>query len=116
MSRLSFARGCALAVLWSSCAVGPQQQDLAAGQALSSADKSPPETAHACIPNQTVTGVDVSYYDGDVDWTRAHAAGVDFAFVRVSDGLTFHDPLFTQNWQGAHAAGVIRGAYQFFRP
>jgi lysozyme len=99
-----------------SCGVGAPTDDLAAGQGLSSQDKAPPESASACIPGQTVLGVDVSYYDGNVNWTRARAAGVAFTFVRVSDGLTFHDPKFTANWQGAKAAGVLRGAYQFFRP
>jgi GH25 family lysozyme M1 (1,4-beta-N-acetylmuramidase) len=110
-------RGSAVALaLTASCTVGNPGQDLAAGQALSNQDKSPPETAHACIPGSTVKGVDVSYYDGDVDWSATKANGVDFAFVRVSDGLTFHDPDFVQNWQGTKTAGVIRGAYQFFRP
>ena len=60
--------------------------------------------------------MDVSYYDASVDWTAAHAAGIDFAFVRATDGLQYKDPRFAEYWSGARAAGVIRGAYQFFRP
>ena len=40
--------------------------------------------------------------------------GRKFAIIRVSDG-TYQDPNFASNWAGAKAAGVIRGAYQFFR-
>ena len=43
------------------------------------------------------------------------ASGVEFAFMRVSDGLKFPDSKFAQNWAGSRAAGVMRGAYQFFR-
>jgi lysozyme len=60
--------------------------------------------------------MDVSYYEGTIDWTAAHASGIAFAFIRVSDGTAFHDPKFASYWSAAKAAGVIRGPYQFFRP
>jgi lysozyme len=44
------------------------------------------------------------------------SAGVTFAFVRVSDGLNYPDSKFATNWPNAKAAGLVRGAYQFFRP
>jgi GH25 family lysozyme M1 (1,4-beta-N-acetylmuramidase) len=69
-----------------------------------------------CGDGPTVRGMDVSYYETSVDWSAAHAAGIDFAFIRVSDGLQFIDPRFPAYWDDARAAGVIRGAYQFFRP
>ena len=61
-------------------------------------------------------GVDVSYYQGDIDWNAAHSAGIAFAITRVSDGKGFKDPTFAQNWKGMRDAGVVRGLYQFFRP
>jgi len=64
----------------------------------------------------TVHGMDVSSYETSIDWPTAKASGIDFAFIRVSDGLHYHDPKFATYWQGAAAAGVYRGAYQFFRP
>src|SRR4051812_25617967 len=60
--------------------------------------------------------MDVSYYDDAVDWPAAHAAGIDFAFIRVTDGTQYRDPRFAEYWSGAREAGVLRGAYQFFRP
>ena len=42
-------------------------------------------------------------------------AGVTFAFIRVGDGL-FEDPRLDENWTEARRVGVVRGAYQFFRP
>lgn len=64
----------------------------------------------------TVRGMDVSAYETSIDWPTAKASGIDFAYIRVSDGLQYHDPKFAPYWQGAAAAGVYRGAYQFFRP
>ncbi|MCB9565182.1 MAG: hypothetical protein H6709_08795 [Kofleriaceae bacterium] len=69
-----------------------------------------------CADGATLTGVDVSFYQGAIDWARARDAGVAFAFIRVSDGLSYPDGRFASNWAAARAAGVTRGAYQFFRP
>jgi len=71
--------------------------------------------ACATVP-APIHGMDVSYYEDSIDWNAAHGAGIDFAFVRVSDGTTYRDPKFAAYWAGARAAGVLRGAYQFFRP
>jgi len=82
----------------------------------------PPELSTAelaatvCGDGPTVKGVDVSYYQGTIDWAAAHGDGVEYAFVRVSDGTTFEDPKFQQNWDGTRAHGILHGAYQFFRP
>jgi len=61
-----------------------------------------------------VHGIDLSRYQGEVDWPVAHAAGVNFAFVKATEGGDRVDPAFRRNWAGAGAAGVARGAYHFF--
>ncbi len=101
--------------------VGDPSDDGVAGSALSAADKSGSGDrfgmlARTCAAGTVVHGLDVSYYNGTVDWTRVANAGYGFAFVRVSDGTTFHDPKFDTYWAGAKNAGLVRGAYQFFRP
>jgi lysozyme len=68
-----------------------------------------------CPKGQTIMGVDVSHYDGTIDWTKAHAAGVEFAFMKATEGLTITDGTYATNLAGARAAGVIAGAYHFFR-
>jgi lysozyme len=60
-----------------------------------------------------VHGVDVSKYQGDIDWRSAREAGVDFAFIKATEGGNHADDKFMQNWQGAKAAGIPRGAYHF---
>ncbi len=60
-----------------------------------------------------VQGVDVSDYQGNFDWS---AAGVQFGYAQVSDGIGHLDRTFAANWANMKAAGVLRGAYQFFEP
>jgi len=71
----------------------------------------------------TVKGIDVSAYQGSyqgsgvhVNWNQVAGAGYKFAVARISDGTATPDPDFTYNWNGIKAAGMVRGAYQFFRP
>ena len=68
-----------------------------------------------CAAGAQVDGVDVSYYDGTIDWTQVYGAGKRFAIIRVSDGTGFIDPQFPANWAHARAAGILRAPYQFFR-
>lgn len=62
----------------------------------------------------TVNGIDVSHFQGAVDWAAVKAAGKAFAFAKASDGITYTDPQFKTNWQGIKAAGLLRGAYHFY--
>lgn len=73
------------------------------------------EAVQLCADGPTVKGIDVSEFQGSVNWPAVRADGVRYAFIRVSDGTTFKDQRFAQNWAGAKSAGVLRGAYQFFR-
>lgn len=66
-----------------------------------------------CIP-----GIDVSYYQGAIDWAQVKAAGVEFVMIRLGyrsykDGLLHADPRAEENLQGAKEAGLKIGAYFF---
>ncbi len=61
-----------------------------------------------------VRGVDVSHYEGDIDWARVAGAGVDFAYIKATEGESFVDDMFAANWSSAAAAGIARGAYHFY--
>jgi lysozyme len=69
-----------------------------------------------CAETDTVAGIDVSRWQGEIAWNDVAEAGIDFAFVRVSDGLHHIDADFANNWAGTQENGIARGAYQFFRP
>ena len=61
-----------------------------------------------------VFGVDVSSYQGEVDWPILAEQGVMFAFCKATEGSGHVDPTFQQNWQNAREAGILVGAYHFF--
>ncbi|TQS01387.1 GH25 family lysozyme [Paenibacillus ottowii] len=58
-------------------------------------------------------GIDVSRYQGNIDWKAVKADGISFAFIKASQGQRYVDPTFTTNAKGARAAGVLLGAYHF---
>ena len=72
------------------------------------------EGLSVCPGKATLTGVDVSTYQGTIDWTKVKASGRAFAITRVGDGLG-GDNTFDANWAGIKKAGMVRGAYQYFR-
>ncbi len=74
------------------------------------------QAATVCADGSTVKGIDVSYYQGSIDWSDVRSDGVRYAFIRASHGTGFVDPKFPTYWQGAKSAGVLRGAYQYFEP
>ena len=61
-----------------------------------------------------VKGVDVSHYQGEIDWQALRAGGVRFAYIKATEGAHFRDPRFAENWRGSREAGIPRGAYHFF--
>lgn len=62
----------------------------------------------------TVRGVDVSAYQGTVNWKRLSGQSVDFAFIKATEGAGFQDRQFPRNWDQAQQAGLRVGAYHFF--
>jgi lysozyme len=60
----------------------------------------------------TVSGIDISKWNGNWDAAKAKAAGAAFVFIKASQA-TFTDPLFKVNWQKAKDAGLLRGAYHY---
>lgn len=61
-------------------------------------------------------GIDVSHYQKQIDWQKVASQGVQFAFIKASEGKTFQDSLFCKNWAELQNAGIRRGAYHFYRP
>lgn len=59
-------------------------------------------------------GIDVSAHQGAIDWEAVAGDGIEFAYVKATEGGDFVDQDFAGNWAGADAAGLDRGAYHFF--
>ncbi len=71
----------------------------------------------AGAPAQTApTGIDVSHWQGQIDWLRVGAAGTNFAFMKATEGTTFTDVTYPLNREGAGSVGMRIGAYHFARP
>jgi lysozyme len=59
-------------------------------------------------------GIDVSHHQGSIDWARLPRQGVDFAYIKASEGGDHRDSAFAANWAGAGRVGILHGAYHFF--
>lgn len=60
-----------------------------------------------------VQGIDVARYQENVDFAIARVAGVQFVFMKATEGRDYIDPSFERNWRRARDAGMPRGAYHF---
>lgn len=61
-----------------------------------------------------VHGIDAARFQTSIDWPQARLSGVNFAFLKATEGGDILDPMFQSHWRGAGAAGVARGAYHFY--
>lgn len=68
-----------------------------------------------CADGPVIQGIDVSHWQGAIDWTQAYGDGIDFAIAKATEADGFVDDTFATNRQNAKAAGVVFGAYHFFR-
>ncbi len=76
-----------------------------------------------CMPCcYDVHGIDVSHYQGRIDWEELFAQNqetdfpIEFIFMKATEGATLGDDTFQKNFALAHKYGFIRGAYHFFSP
>ena len=70
----------------------------------------------SCLTADYEIGIDVSFYQGEIDWQQVKAAGVEFVFIRVgsrgtTEGKLYADEMAQQYYEGAKAAGLQIGAY-----
>jgi lysozyme len=60
-----------------------------------------------------IHGIDVSKYQGTIDWSAVADSGVKFVWIKATEGGDHLDERFQANWQGAKQAGIPHGAYHF---
>lgn len=63
-----------------------------------------------------VNGIDVSRWQGSINWNAVNNSDTEFAFIKATEGVDYVDPYFVQNMQNATAAGLLTGPYHFARP
>ncbi|QBF33076.1 GH25 family lysozyme [Thalassococcus sp. S3] len=61
-----------------------------------------------------VQGMDAARFQTSVDWARAKAVGIEFVFLKATEGGDLADPKFRDHWHGAGRADIARGAYHFY--
>ncbi|MFG1809460.1 lysozyme [Streptomyces sp. NPDC049040] len=78
---------------------------------------SAPGDSKVVTPMVTQTaGMDVSSYQGNVNWAGAWSNGAKFAYVKATEGTSYTNPNFTQQYNGSYNVGMIRGSYHFALP
>jgi len=63
-----------------------------------------------------VYGLDVSAFQGAVDWSAVKSEGAQFAYIKAVEGSYYVNPEFTQQYDGSYDAGLVRGVYTFAIP
>jgi GH25 family lysozyme M1 (1,4-beta-N-acetylmuramidase) len=77
------------------------------------------EATKPTVADFPVRGIDVSGHDHSVhpiNWPVVAAGGVTFAYVKATEGSTYTNPYFADDYTAARAAGLLVGAYVFGRP
>ncbi len=79
-----------------------------------------PESTTSSSPTMSlssyVAGIDVSRYQGNVDWAYWWGQGKRFAYVKATEGTYYTNPYFAQQYNGSYNIGMIRGSYHFANP
>jgi len=73
-----------------------------------------PHQGVAAAHRLPIHGVDISKWQGDIDWQKLRTQGANFVYIKATDGGDHLDPMFRKNWRDAKQAGIKRGAYHFF--
>lgn len=63
--------------------------------------------------NFDVRGVDVSSYQGDIDWPTLAGQDIEFAYIKATEGSSYVDSRFEANWNEAQRTDLLVGAYHF---
>ncbi|MTI85567.1 MAG: hypothetical protein FH756_17140 [Firmicutes bacterium] len=61
-------------------------------------------------------GIDVSHWQGDINWNLVKNDGIYFSFIKATEGVDYEDPKFTKNLKEGKKAGVLVGGYHFCTP
>ena len=74
------------------------------------------DASHETALPAAVPGIDVSHYQPAIDWDAVVRSGFQYCFVKATEGAAAVDRSFARHWRDSRRAGLIRGAYHFFRP
>lgn len=75
-----------------------------------------PKTTTSPADTPLVSGMDVSAWVPDINWSNAKADGGKFVYIKATEGTYYQSPLFSSQYSGARAVGIVVGAYHFANP
>jgi GH25 family lysozyme M1 (1,4-beta-N-acetylmuramidase) len=99
----------------------PAADGLSAGYGAATTAAGTPRSYAATSPSlsgpTSTLGVDVADYQANVNWSALASAGVQFAYVKATEGTYYYDSAyFPEQYNGSYDAGLVRGAYHFAVP
>ncbi|MBD8554837.1 glycoside hydrolase family 25 protein [Rhizobium sp. CFBP 8762] len=77
-------------------------------------DKDPQDFGSKHPQRHDIHGIDISKWQGDIDWRQVRNSGVAFAFIKATEGKDRVDDRFAEHWQNARAAGIPYAPYHFY--
>src|SRR5262249_52944076 len=75
-----------------------------------------PAPADAATLEGMLAGIDVSHWQGSINWAKVGGDGVSFAIMKATEGRSYVDPTYSTNVDGATSNGIAVGAYHFAGP
>ncbi len=113
--RLRVLAICVALALLAGCAGGQRAVvPVAPGVPVAFGDRAPHPWRGRTPADYPVHGIDVSRFQGAIDWQRVAGSGVAFAFVKATEGGDLLDPMLKSNISAAKRAGIPASAYHFF--
>ena len=113
MYRRIMAIALVLALTLTACG-GPVRRTIPAGPPERFSDRAPHPWGNPAPSDYAVHGVDVSKFQGPIDWSQVARSGISFAYIKATEGGDRVDEYFRENMRAAKRAGLPRGAYHFF--
>lgn len=103
-----------LALALNGCTTGYDALSTAALPKTRFADTKPQDFGRDHPERHPIHGIDISKWQGDIDWKAVKSSGVAFVFIKATEGKDRIDPRFTEYWNEASAAGLLHAPYHFF--
>ena len=103
-----------LLLLLGACGTKQISVPLGSVTAANFGDRKPHDWNGRTPQSYAVHGIDVARFQTSLNWGEARLNGVNFAFIKATEGGDLLDPMFEDHWNGAGRAGVARGAYHFY--
>ncbi len=107
----------ALVVIFiSACNNQPQAEPDTEKNVADTVAAAPGDTTTVAVVEQTgpVLGIDVSHFQGKIDWQKIKDANIKYAYDKATQGMTYVDPEYKNNRVDAHSFNFTHGAYHFY--